>query len=317
MDLKRSDLKGRDFLSLLDYDEESLNYLLDFATELKKDNKNGKIRHLLKEKTLVMIFAKPSLRTRVSFEVGIKQLGGNSVVLNRDEIGLGIRETVADTARVLSRYADGIMIRTFAQEDISEFAKYANIPIINALTDLSHPCQILADLLTIKEHFGCLKNLKLAYLGDGNNIANSLLAGCSITGMNIAVGCPEDYRPDKSYLEKCRNIAKNSESEILITSDPFEAVKNADIVYTDVWASMGQESESESRRQIFKAYRVNKEIMKNASEKAIVLHCLPAHRGEEITEEVLEENADYIFEQAENRLHAQKAIMAAVMQDYD
>lgn len=306
-------LKGRDFLSLLDFDRESLSYLLDLAAKLKQENRIKQTHHILKNKTLAMIFAKPSLRTRVSFEVGIQQLGGSAVVLKQDEINLGVRETIADTARVLSRYVDGVMIRTFAQEDVIEFAKYADVPVINALTDLSHPCQVMADLLTIKEHFGYLENLKLAYVGDGNNMANSLIAGCSIMGMDVSIGCPKDYEPQEEYLAKCRQIAQKSGSQIQITSDQTEAVKNANIVYTDVWASMGQEEETESRRKIFRPYQLNKELLSNASDDVIVLHCLPAHRGEEITADVLEEHASIIFEQAENRLHAQKAIMASIM----
>lgn len=306
-------LKGRDFLSLLDFDRETLTYLLELAAKLKQDNKIGQTHHVLKNKTLGMIFAKPSLRTRVSFEVGIQQLGGNAIVLKQDEINLGVRETIADTARVLSRYVEGVMIRTFAQEDVIEFAKYADVPVINALTDLSHPCQVMADLLTIKEHFGTLEKLKLAYVGDGNNMTHSLMAGCAIFGMDISVGCPKDYEPDKDFTAKCFEIAKKSASKIQITSNQIEAVKNANIVYTDVWASMGQEAEAEARRKIFKPYQVNKELLLNASEGVIVLHCLPAHRGEEITEDVLEEHASMIFEEAENRLHAQKAILASVM----
>ena len=306
-------LKGRDFLSLLDFDRETLSYLLDLAAKLKQENKIGQTHHILENKTLAMIFAKPSLRTRVSFEVGIQQLGGNAVVLKQDEINLGVRETIADTARVLSRYVDGVMIRTFAQEDVVEFAKYADVPVINALTDLSHPCQVMADLLTIKEKFGHLDNLKLAYVGDGNNMAHSLIAGCSIMGMDVSIGCPKDYEPDEKFLSKCQEIAQKSGSKIQISPNQIEAVKNANVVYTDVWASMGQEDEAEARRKIFKPYQVNKELLMNAADDVIVLHCLPAHRGEEITEEVLEEHAAVIFEQAENRLHAQKAIMASIM----
>jgi len=306
-------LKGRDFLSLLDFNRETLSYLLDLAAKLKKENKIGQTHHILKNKTLAMIFAKPSLRTRVSFEVGIQQLGGNAVVLKQDEINLGVRETIADTARVLSRYVDGVMIRTFAQEDVVEFAKYANVPVINALTDLSHPCQVMADLLTIKEKFGSLENLKLAYVGDGNNMAHSLMAGCAIFGMDVSIGCPKDYEPDEKYLVRCKEIAQKSGSKIQITPEPINAVKNANVIYTDVWASMGQEDEAEARRKIFRPYQVNKELLMNAADDVIVLHCLPAHRGEEITEEVLEEHASIIFEQAENRLHAQKAIMASIM----
>lgn len=306
-------LKGRDFLSLLDFDRETLAYLLELAAKLKQDNKIGQTHHVLKNKTLAMIFAKPSLRTRVSFEVGIQQLGGNAIVLKQDEINLGVRETIADTARVLSRYVDGVMIRTFAQEDVVEFAKYADVPVINALTDLSHPCQVMADLLTIKEHFGTLDKLKLAYVGDGNNMAHSLMAGCAIFGMDVSIGCPKNYEPDENYAAKCFEIAKRTGSKIQITSNQIEAVRAANIVYTDVWASMGQEAEAEARRKIFKPYQVNKELLLNASDGFIVLHCLPAHRGEEITEEVLEEQAAVIFEEAENRLHAQKAILASVM----
>lgn len=306
-------LKGRDFLSLLDFDRETLSYLLDLAAKLKQENKSGQTHHILKNKTLAMIFAKPSLRTRVSFEVGIQQLGGNAVVLKQDEINLGIRETIADTARVLSRYVDGVMIRTFAQEDVVEFAKYADVPVINALTDLSHPCQVMADLLTIKEHFGSFENLKLAYVGDGNNMAHSLMAGCSIMGMDVSIGCPNGYEPDEKYLARCKEIAQKSGSKIQITPNQIDAVKNANVIYTDVWASMGQEDEAEARRKIFKPYQVNKELLMNAADSVIILHCLPAHRGEEITEEVLEKHASIIFEQAENRLHAQKAIMASIM----
>lgn len=306
-------LKGRDFLSLLDFDKETLSYLLDLAAKLKHENKIGQTHHILKNKTLVMIFAKPSLRTRVSFEIGIQQLGGNAVVLKQDEINLGVRETIADTARVISRYADGVMIRTFAQEDVVEFAKYADVPVINALTDLSHPCQVMADLLTIKEHFDSLDNIKLAYVGDGNNMTHSLMAGCAIMGMDVSIGCPKGYEPDEKFLAKCQEIAQKSGSKIQITSNQTEAVKNANVVYTDVWASMGQEDEAEARKDIFRPYQVNKELLMNAADNVIVLHCLPAHRGEEITEEVLEEHAAIIFEQAENRLHAQKAIMASIM----
>ncbi|OGI01455.1 MAG: ornithine carbamoyltransferase [Candidatus Melainabacteria bacterium GWF2_37_15] len=296
-------LKGKDFLTLLDYNKDEILYLIDLAAKLKQENKENKTHHILNGKTLAMIFAKPSLRTRVSFEVGIQQLGGYAVVLKQDEINLGQRETIADTARVLSRYADGIMIRTFAHQDVVDFAKYSDIPVINALTDLCHPCQVLADLLTIKEKLGKLENLKLAYVGDGNNMANSLLAGCSIVGMDVSIACPKGYEPNEAF------ITPNAE----ILDDPFEAVKWANIIYTDVWASMGQESEAAERRKIFADYQVNSKLLENASKDAIVLHCLPAHRGEEITESVFETHADIIFEQAENRLHAQKAIMASIM----
>ncbi|EKE02496.1 MAG: hypothetical protein ACD_20C00379G0013 [uncultured bacterium] len=307
-------LKGKDFLTLADYDKESINYLLDLASRLKQDNKIGKKHHILKNKTLAMYFEKPSLRTRMSFEVGIQQLGGNALILKKEEVNLGTRETIADTARVVSRYVDGIMIRTFAHSDVEEFAKWADIPVINGLTDNLHPCQILADLLTIKEKLGPLEDLKLAYLGDGNNMANSLLLGCSIMGMDVSIGCPDGYEPDPVYVKKAEEFADKSGSIIDITDNPLEAIELANVIYTDVWASMGQENEAESRKDIFKPYQINSELLGNAIEDAIVLHCLPAHRGEEITEEVLEKFAPIIFEQAENRLHAQKSILASVIQ---
>jgi len=307
------DLKGKDFLSLLDFDKETLSYLIDFAAQLKQENKNGKAHHILKNKTLAMIFAKPSLRTRVSFEVGMLQLGGNAVVLKQDEINLGVRETIADTARVLERYVDGVMIRTFAHQDVVDFAKYAEIPVINALTDLSHPCQVMADLLTIKEVFGSFDGLKLSYIGDGNNMTHSLMAGCAAFGIDISVGCPVGYEPDEDFTAKCKTVADKSGSKIEVSYDPHLAAKDANIIYTDVWASMGQESEANARREVFKPYQINKALMKNTAKNSIVLHCLPAHREEEITAEVLELHAKSIFEQAENRLHAQKAIMAAII----
>ena len=305
--------KGKDFLSLADFDKESLNYLLELANRLKQDNKTGQTHNVLKDKILVMIFSKPSLRTRLSFEIGIQQLGGSAVVLKQDEINLGVRESISDTARVISRYAHGVMIRTFSHKDVVEFAQWTDIPVINALTDSSHPCQILGDLQTIKEKFGALEDLKLSYIGDGNNIANSLLLGCSIMGMDIAIACPKGYEPDANYVKKAEEFASKSGSKIDIVNDPIEAAKRANVIYTDVWASMGQEAEAKERKKIFKPYQVTSELLKNACDDAIVLHCLPAHRGEEISEEVMENHASSIFEQAENRLHAQKAIMALIM----
>ncbi len=306
-------IKGRDFLTLIDFDNKDINSLIELAQKLKQEKKDGKPHHLLKDKTLAMVFAKPSLRTRVSFEVGIQQLGGNAVVLKQDEIILGQRETISDTARVLSRYADGIMIRTFAHNDAVELAKYSDVPVINALTDFTHPCQVLADLLTVKEKFGSFDNLKLAYAGDGNNMANSLLAGCAIMGIDVSIACPEGFEPDLDLIWKCKDISIGSGAKIEVVQIPSEAVEGANIVYTDVWASMGQEKEAEKRRKIFKNFQVNEKLMKKAAQNAIVLHCLPAHRGEEITEETLEKHANTIFEQAENRLHAQKAVMASIM----
>lgn len=306
-------LKGRDFISLCDFNKEELIYLLDYAAELKADTKKGIMTPVLADKNLVLIFSKPSLRTRVSFEIGMKQLGGASLTLKQDEINLGVRETIADTARVLSRYADCVMIRTFAHIDVEKFAKYADIPTINGLTDDSHPCQIMADLLTIKEHFGRLEGLKLAYTGDGNNVANSLLVGCAIMGMDVTIGCPKGYEPTDKYLAFAKNAAKISGAHVEIENNPRLAVKGANVIYTDVWASMGQETEAAARREVFKPYQVNASLCDAASDDVIVLHCLPAHREEEITHEILEKNADIIFSQAENRMHAQKAIMAAIV----
>ncbi len=306
-------LKGKDFLTLADFSKQELLYLLDLASRLKQDNKIGQTHHILKNKTLILIFAKPSLRTRASFEIGIQQLGGNALTLKQDEINLGVRETIADTARVLSRYADGVMIRTFAQSDVEEFAQWADIPVINGLTDSTHPCQVLADLLTIKEHFGDVENLKLTYVGDGNNMANSLMIGCAKLGMDVTIGCPSDYEPDPVFLEMAQNFAHKTGSIVEVENDPQKAVKRANIVYTDVWASMGQEAEAEQRKDIFKPYQVNEELLTHASDDAIALHCLPAHRGEEITHQAIEKYADIVFEEAENRLHAQKAVMASIM----
>ena len=306
-------LKGRDFISLMDFSTQELSYLLDLASEIKAKTKSGVLEPVLKDKNLVLIFSKPSLRTRVSFETGIRQLGGNSLTLKQDEINLGVRETIADTARVLSRYADCVMIRTFAHSDVEEFAKYASVPTINGLTDDSHPCQIMADLLTIKEHFKKLKGLKLVYSGDGNNVANSLLAGCALMGLDVTIACPKGYEPMEKYVEFAKNAALKTGSKVSIEYDPKKAVEGANIIYTDVWASMGQESEASIRKEIFKSYQVNDELCSCASDDVIVLHCLPAHREEEITHSVLEKNAEVIFEQAENRMHAQKAIMTAIV----
>ena len=306
-------LKGRDFISLMDFSTQELSYLLDLASEIKAKTKSGVLEPVLKDKNLVLIFSKPSLRTRVSFETGIRQLGGNSLTLKQDEINLGVRETIADTARVLSRYADCVMIRTFAHSDVEELAKYASVPTINGLTDDSHPCQIMADLLTIKEHFKKLKGLKLVYSGDGNNVANSLLVGCALMGLDVTIACPKGYEPMEKYVEFAKNAALKTGSKVSIEYDPKKAVEGANIIYTDVWASMGQESEASIRKEIFKSYQVNDELCSCASDDVIVLHCLPAHREEEITHSVLEKNAEVIFEQAENRMHAQKAIMAAIV----
>ena len=306
-------LKGKHFINLEDFSANELLGLLDLATSLKKDVKAKKDINILKNKTLVMYFSKPSLRTRISFEVGAQKLGGNAVVIKQDEIILGKRESIEDTSRVISRYADGITIRTFAHSDVEQFAKYSSIPVINALTDLSHPCQIMADLLTIKEHFGKFSGLKLAYIGDGNNVTNSLLIGCSMLGIDISVAVPEGYEPNNKCISNANKFATKSGSKVEILHSPNEAAKGANIFYTDVWTSMGQEAETEKRKEIFKNYQINTNLLKLADQNHIVLHCLPAHKGEEITEEAFELHASSIFEQAENRMHAQMAIMASIM----
>lgn len=310
-------LKGKHFINLEDFNKDELLGLLDLAVKLKKDVKEKKDINILKNKSLVMYFSKPSLRTRLSFEIGMSKLGGQAVVIKQDEIILGQRESIADVARVISGYADGVTIRTFAHSDVEEFAKYSSIPVINSLTDLSHPCQIMADLLTIKEHFGTFSGLKLTYVGDGNNVTNSLLIGCSLLGIDITVAAPQGYEPDKNCLALANKFAQKSNtganSKVEIINNPSEAVKGANVIYTDTWTSMGQESESEKRKQIFKNYQVNSQLLKNADNNHIVLHCLPAHKGEEISEEAFELHAKSIFNEAENRMHAQMAILASIM----
>ena len=295
-------------LKLYDLTEQEIIGLLDSADKLKYEQKNGIEHKILKGKTLGMIFAKSSTRTRVSFEVGMLQLGGNALFLSSNDIQLGRGEPICDTARVLSRYLDGIMIRTFKQSDVEDLAKYGSIPIINGLTDYCHPCQVLADLMTIREFKKKLKGLKLCFVGDGNNMANSLIVGAIKVGMSISIACPKGYEPDAEIVKW-----GTENGNLTITQDLVEAVKNADVVYTDVWASMGQEGEKGTREKAFKGYQVNAELMAHANPNAMVLHCLPAHRGEEITADILEKHADEIFEEAENRLHAQKAVMVALM----
>lgn len=307
--------KGRDFLSLNDFTTEEIYQILDLADELKKKQKNGEEHHILKGKTLGMIFEKSSTRTRVSFEVGMYQLGGAALFLSNRDLQIGRGEPIRDTARVLSRYLDGIMIRTFEPEKVQELADYADIPIINALTDEEHPCQVLADLQTIREHKGDLKGLKMVYIGDGNNMVHSLMHGCAKVGMDISVATPAGYEPMAKMVEQARSAAEAFGSKVEITEDILAAAKDADVIYTDVWASMGQEDEAEKRQKAFKDYQVNADVMAVAKPDAIVLHCLPAHRGEEITEEVIESKNSVIFDEAENRLHAQKAVMALVMAD--
>jgi ornithine carbamoyltransferase len=275
--------------------------------------KAGQQHNYLQGKTLGMIFAKSSTRTRVSFEVGMYQLGGYPLFLNSNDIQLGRGESIYDTANVLSRFVDGIMIRTFSQDDVCDLAKYGTIPVINALTDLEHPCQAMADLQTIYEEFGTLKGLKLSYIGDGNNVAHSLAHACAYAGMDFYIATPKDYKCDPQQLEKVKSIAIKNGSKIVETADPLEAIANSDAVYTDTWVSMGQEAEKEARIKIFKDYQINKELFSKAKENAIFLHCLPAYRGLEVTADVIDGANSRIFNEAENRLHSQKAVMALLM----
>ncbi|MCR5528902.1 MAG: ornithine carbamoyltransferase [Saccharofermentans sp.] len=288
---------------------EELNYLLDIAADMKKKTKTGIEHHYLKGKSLGMIFTKSSTRTRVSFEVGMYQLGGQALFLSNNDIQIGRGETIYDTANVLSGMLDGIMIRTFKHSDVTDLAKYGTIPVINGLTDDQHPTQMLADLLTIKECKGDLKGLKLAYLGDGNNVANSLLQACAKAGMDVAIASPKDYTCPDKYVQQALTDAKITGSKVLMTTDPYEAAKDADVIYTDTWTSMGQEEEKAMRVQIFKDYQVNSDIMNTAHKDAIFLHCLPAYRGYEVTEDVIDGPASKVFQEAENRLHAHKAIL--------
>ena len=309
-------LKGKDMLSIHDLSVEEVQEILALAAELKAKQKAGIEHHLLKGKTLGMIFEKSSTRTRVSFETGMYQLGGQALFLSSRDLQLGRGEPIKDTARVLSRYLDGIMIRTFGHDRVEELAEYASIPVINALTDLLHPCQVLTDLLTIREHKGKeLQGLKMAYVGDGNNMTNSYMYGCAKVGMTFVAATPEDYRPNEIVMKNAIADAKSTGASITLVTDPKEAVKDADIIVTDTWASMGQEDEHDARKKIFAPYQVNQELLNGADKRVIVMHCLPAYRGEEITEDVFEANANVIFDEAENRLHTQKAIMALTMAD--
>lgn len=302
-----------DFISLHDCTPEQISGLLELAIKLKKEQKAGIPHPLLKGKTLGMIFTKSSTRTRVSFEVGMTQLGGYPLFLSSNDLQLGRGEPIYDTAKVLERYLDGIMIRTFAHQDVLDLAKYADIPVINALTDLLHPCQVLADLQTIYEKKGALKGLKLAYIGDGNNMANSLLYGCGKMGLDCAVATPAEYKPDAEVVENAKGDFAASGASMLLTQDPAEAIKDADIVYTDTWVSMGMEAEKAERVKLFMPYQVNGALFAKAKDDAIFMHCLPAYRGYEVTEDVIDGAHSVIFDEAENRLHAQKAVMATLM----
>ena len=296
-------------LKMLDLSKEEILDILNLADQLKYENKNGIEHHILKGKTLGMIFQKSSTRTRVSFETGMYQLGGQALFLSNRDLQIGRGEPVQDTARVLSRYLDGIMIRTFEQKEVEDLAKYGSIPVINGLTDFCHPCQVLADLMTIGEFKGRFEGLKMCYIGDGNNMANSLIVGGLKVGMEVSIACPKDYQPAAEVLE----FAKGYGDKFSMTDVPLEAAKDADVLFTDVWTSMGEEAETEKRKIAFKGYQINDDIMAVAKADAMVQHCLPAHREEEITEKVFEAHANEIFEEAENRLHAQKAVMVKVM----
>ncbi len=303
----------KDLLTINALTTKEIEDILMLSAELKKKQKNRQMDCPLIGRTLGMFFEKPSTRTRVSFEVGIYQLGGQAIVLPVSDLQIGRGETIADTARVLSRYIDAIVIRTFEHKIVEEWAEHASIPVINGLTDMHHPCQALADVFTIKEKRGSLKGLKLTYIGDGNNVAHSLIEICVKTGVDISLACPKGYEPDKKIVKSAIEDAKKIGSKIEILSDPQKAAKDADVLYTDVWASMGQEKEHKKRLKIFKDYQLNKKLLKSAKPDALVMHCLPAHRGEEITEDVLEGANSVIFDQAENRLHTQKAVMLRLM----
>ena len=298
-------------LKLLDLSTEEITDILNLADQLKYEQKHGIPHNILKGQTLGMIFQKSSTRTRVSFETGMYQLGGQALFLSSRDLQIGRGEPVQDTARVLSRYLSGIMIRTFAQKEVEDLAEYGSIPIINGLTDYCHPCQVLADLQTVREHKNKLDGLKFCYIGDGNNMANSLTVGALKVGMSVSLGCPEGYFPDQTIID----FAKQYPGKFQIISNPVEAAADADVVYTDVWASMGQEGEAAKRREVFKGYQINDAVMASAKPDAMVMHCLPAHREEEITAKVFEQHADEIFDEAENRLHAQKAVMYLLMKN--
>jgi ornithine carbamoyltransferase len=306
-------LKGRDFITIHDFSQQEIAYILEVGLELKREQKNGIPHPILAGKTLGMIFQKSSTRTRVAFEVGMYQLGGHALFLSPRDIQIGRGESVKDTSQVLSRMVDGIMIRTFAHEEVLEMAHWSSVPVINGLTDLLHPTQVIGDMMTIIEHKGGLKGIKLAFIGDGNNVANSLLFGGAKVGMNVTVACPAGFEPDQKVLKLAREDALATGAKLEVVESPWEAVKGADVIYTDVWASMGQEEEAEIKEKKFMQYQVNQALLNAANPNAIVLHCLPAKRGKEITDEVMDGPQSVVFDEAENRLHAHKAIMALVM----
>lgn len=311
-----TNIKGKDFLSLIDFSPETIQSLLDLAIELKnKPVTNPNLINPLKGKILGMIFDKPSTRTRVSFEAGMLQLGGQAIYMNGNDLQVGRGESIADTARVLSNYVDAIMIRTFYHKEVEELAHYATIPVINGLTDLFHPCQALADLLTVYEQKGTLKGLKFSYIGDGNNVAHSLIIACAKMGINISVASPKGYEPIPMVVDLAKGFAAKSGATVEITTDPVYAVTDSDVVYSDVWTSMGQEEENEVRLKAFSDYQINDELVAHAKKDYLFLHCLPAHREEEVTSSVIDGPNSVIFEQAGNRLHAQKALLVEILKD--
>ncbi len=309
MRMVKTALKTKHYLSVTDITPAELQSLLDYAVELKTRGWTN----LLKNKILALMFEKPSLRTRVSFEVGMRQLGGQAIYLSPAEVGLGQRESIKDVSLVLSRFVNGIACRTFAQQNVIDLAKYGSIPVINALSDAEHPCQALADLLTIYEHKGKLKGLTLAYIGDGFNVANSLSIACAMVGMNFVIASPEGYTLQPQHVKKARIFAKKSGAKITLVTDPRQAAKNADVLYTDTWTSMGQETEALIRRKAFAGYQINGKLLSFAKKDAIIMHDLPAHHGEEVAEGILYSPQSVAFDQAENRLHAQKAVLASLL----
>ncbi|MCK4881846.1 MAG: ornithine carbamoyltransferase [Candidatus Omnitrophica bacterium] len=301
----------RDLLSLQDLSGEEVVDLLELTEQLKQDN--YQLNNQLKGKTVALVFQKPSNRTRVSFEVGIFQLGGNCIYLGPTEINLGVRESTADVSKTLSRYLDGIVARTHAHQDVIELAEHSSVPIINGLSDLYHPCQALTDIFSIKEKFGKTEGLTLAYIGDGNNVCNSLLLGCAKVGLNMRIATPPNYEPQKNIIELAEGYAKETNTEITVTNSPQDAVKGADVIYSDVWVSMGQEEESKKRLNDFNGYQINEKLTDLATKDFIFMHCLPAHRGQEVTAEVIDGEHSIVFDQAENRLHTQKAILISLL----
>ena len=300
----------RDFLSIADYSREEIEEIFQITKDLKNKTKNRTKHHLCEGLTMSMIFAKPSARTRISFETGMVQLGGYALYLSPNDIGIGKRESVKDIARVISRYNDIIMARLFDHEHILELAKYASVPVINGLTDYNHPCQIMADMYTVKEHFNRIENLKITYVGDGNNVANSWINLAVKLPMHLVICSPSGYEPDKTTVDYAKN---QGISQIEVLSDPIESVKDADVIYTDVWASMGQEEEAAERKKVFMKYQINDELLKHADPNAKVMHCLPAHRGDEITDSVIDGPQSIVFDEAENRMHVQKAIIVKLL----